>query len=480
MIMRESDICKEITDTGGKEETFSSSETEVALPSQFASQGELEDLTDYLQRGGVESPYDQENEMKEDDIIEEKKIDDYEKTEDLVRAYFRSLGNIPILTRQEEADLARRIEEGEEILKRIMTKLPFYGKLKATSNCAQEFVNHPDEDKSNEILNKSLEILDNLMCRVRLADEKVKKYGTLQNLKRLIRGKKRRQINPHKLNIIAEEVQKEYKDIESEVGTKIHELKTLYERITTARELIIEARNEFITRNLRLVIKVAKHYIGRGLSFLDLIEEGNIGLIKAMDRFDYKKGFKFSTYATWWIKQSSARAIMDQAKTIRVPIHIIELYNSIARVSREIVLQLGREPSTEEIAERLGISVWRIEDVFETVQDTISLQTLVGDDESTLEEIVGDNNSISPYSNVEQTMLSEQILKVLKTLSPKEEKVIRMRYGIGFSKDYTLEEIGRYFSVTRERIRQIELKAIRKLKHPQRLHVLKALHTASL
>jgi RNA polymerase primary sigma factor len=265
--------------------------------------------------------------------------------------------------------------------------------------------------------------------------------------------------------------------VEHEAGVKIDELRVLYDRISRARELICMAKDELITRNLRLVINIAKYYIGRGLPFLDLIQEGNIGLMKAIDRFDYRKGFKFSTYASFWIKQTIMRAIIDQSKTIKVPINIMELYNSILKVSRELVLQLGRDPALEEIAGTMGISAKKVEGIFQAVQDTVSLQTVIGDDETMLEEIVGDNNSVSPYFKAEQTMMHEQILKTLKTLTPKEEKVIRMRYGIGFDKDHTLEEIGEYFSVTRERIRQIEDKAIKKLRHPKRLNLLKVLKT---
>lgn len=477
-IVSESNIFEEIADSGRKQGMCAFSEISFPLPLESISRDDLEDLTDYHQSIDLKVMDDQENEAEVDNVIEEEKAAKTEKKEDLVQAYFYSMGNIGILTRDEEADLARKMEQGREILERIMTNLPLYNKLKTTLNSGREDVNHLDEDKAAEILNTSLAILDSLMCRIRIADGKIKRYGTLQKLKRLIKEKKKRCINPYKLNIIVEEVQREYKHVEAKVGIKIEKLKPLYERIGKARELVTEARNEFITRNLRLVISVAKHYSGKGLSFLDLIQEGNIGLMRAVDKFDYGKGFRFGTYAMWWIKQTIARAIMDQAKTIRVPIHIMELYNSISTVSRELMLQHGREPSVEEIAERLGISAWRIEDVFKAVQDTISLQTPVGNDESRLEEIIGDNNSISPYSEAERGMLSQQTLRILKTLTPKEEEIIRMRYGIGFDKNHTLEEVGRYFSLTRERIRQIESRAMRKLRHPTRLNLLKDLNTA--
>ncbi len=474
----ESDIFEEIIDLGIKKGELSVNEINAALP-EITSQDEVEDLVGLLESKGVKVTPDQESEIEGDNVADKENSSKYENTEDLVQTYFHSMGNIVLLTREEEANLARKIEEGREILYNIMTKLTLYEKLKSLSNNnGSQDCDEADQDKPDEALNKSLEILDNLMSNIRIADGRIQKYGSLQNLKRSINEKKKNGINPSKLSNIAEEVLREYKRAERETGIKINEVKLLYDRICRARDLIRMAKDELITRNLRLVINIAKYYIGRGLPFLDLIQEGNIGLMKAIDRFDYKKGFKFSTYASFWIKQTIMRAIIDQAKTIKVPINIMELYNSIVKVSRELISQLGREPAIEEIAGRLGISAKKVEGIFQAVQDTISLQTLIGDDETALEEIVGDNNSVSPYFNVEQKMMHEQILKTLKTLTPKEEKVIRMRYGIGLDKDHTLEEIGLYFSVTRERIRQIEDKAIKKLRHPKRLNLLKVLKTA--
>jgi RNA polymerase primary sigma factor len=321
----------------------------------------------------------------------------------------------------------------------------------------------------------SLKILDNLMMKIESADRKIAGYGTLKDLENLINGKKKKNVNPVKLDTIAKEVQNEYKQVESEVGIKIDELKAKWDRITKARALISESKNELTTRNLRLVVKMAKNYIGRGLSLLDLIQEGNIGLMRAIDKFKYEKGFKFSTYATWWIRQAITRALIDQAKTIRVPVHMIELYNKVTKVSKELAAQLGREPSKEEIGKRLGVSTRKVEEVFKAIQDPIALQTQVGDEDTKLEDFIADENSPSPYSDAEKNEITDKILKILKTLTPNEEKVIRMRFGIGFDRDYTLEEVGRQFSLTRERIRQIEEKALRKLKHPNRRSSLKAI-----
>jgi RNA polymerase primary sigma factor len=242
-------------------------------------------------------------------------------------------------------------------------------------------------------------------------------------------------------------------------------------------ELVTKTKHELIIHNLRLVVYVAKYYIGRGLSLLDLIQEGNIGLMKAIDKYDYKKGFKFSTYATWWIRQAITKALMDQTKTIRIPVHVMELYKKVSTASKELAQQLGREPGKEEIAHTLGLPTRKVEDVFRAIQDPITLQTPIGDDESTLADMIGDD-SPSPCLEAERNKLTEQIIEVLHALTPREEEVIKMRFGIGADRDHTLEEVGRHLSITRERVRQIEEKAMKKLKHPKRLKILKILDTA--
>ena len=471
--MRERDIFEEIIDTGKRRGILTYDEINDALPSEFFSPDEIEDLMDILQDMGVKVVDHEEAVLPEEEVEEE--LEEYEKTEDLVQAYFYSMGDISILTKDEETELAKKLEAGKEIIKKIVTALPLYKKLEASLNGGEEEELSPEEERADEALIESVEVLDNVIKEIEVADKKIARYGSLKVLKNAIKEKKKKNINAKRLEALAKEIEKTYKKVESEVGVKINDLKLMWARIEKAKILMSTAKNELITRNLRLVVNIAQNYVGRGVPLLDLIQEGNIGLMKAVDKFKYEKGFKFSTYATWWIRQAITRALIDQTKTIRVPVHMMEFYNRVTKASRELTQQLGREPTNEEIAQKLLVPTRKVEEVFRAIQDPIALQTPVGDEDTELEDFIGDKNSPSPYSDAEKIETSEQIQRVLKTLTPKEERVIRMRFGIGADKDHTLEEVGRHLSITRERVRQIEAKALRKLKHPSRLKALKKL-----
>ncbi|WP_372618538.1 RNA polymerase sigma factor RpoD [Falsiroseomonas sp.] len=261
----------------------------------------------------------------------------------------------------------------------------------------------------------------------------------------------------------------------SETGLPVDEFKRVYATVSRGERDMTQAKKEMIEANLRLVISIAKKYTNRGLQFLDLIQEGNIGLMKAVDKFEYRRGYKFSTYATWWIRQAITRSIADQARTIRIPVHMIETINKLVRTSRQMLHEIGREPTPEELAEKLGMPLEKVRKVLKIAKEPISLETPIGDEEdSHLGDFIEDKNAIIPLDAAIQSNLREATTRVLSSLTPREERVLRMRFGIGMNTDHTLEEVGQQFNVTRERIRQIEAKALRKLKHPSRSRKLRS------
>lgn len=431
---------------------------------------ELEEKDDLLYELPL-SYKEEENEFEEKmvELIDSK---EHEHGENLVQTYFDSIGDISLLNRDEETEVARNLEMGRKKIKGIVSKMPLYKKI--TLN----FKNDLNEEGTVgfKILKTTFEMLEKIAEILKDADKKILQYGTLKDLRKLINDKKRKNSNNiKKLMILKKEIENIYRMIESETGLRVEEFRNTWDEIKRTMDTVNECRNELINRNLRLVVSIAKSYIGRGLHLLDLIQEGNIGLMRAADKFDYQKGCRFSTYATWWIKQEITRAIINQSKTIRIPNHIMEFYCKVAGVCKELTQQMGREPANNEIAQKMNLPTDKIDEIFKLLQKTASLQAPIGEEDSELGDFIVDQNTPSPYAYVEKKEISEKIDEILNTLSSKEEKTIRMRFGIGVDRDLTLEEVGRYFCMTREGVRQIEEKALKRLRHPSRLKALKVL-----
>lgn len=582
--IKEIQAIKTLISKGKKQGFLTFEELSKSLPSEFSDSEQLEDVIkifDQLDIAIVDSEEnkkslmdgssDSEDELEEVELTitdNEDSVDYATRSTDPVRMYLREMGAVPLLDREGEVKIAKKIENGEMEVLYALVEIPVaieelvgvgedladsHIKLKDVVKTIEE--DDPSEDEMNqrqrvihlldeirdifdkkqqvysqldftdgvdgkavEIQNEIVKYKDEIVNRLRdiklektLIDRIIETVGdyvrqmhncqrdlsayilstgkTQKEMREIFRQIDAREVNPlaaaGSLNLTVDEFfsfkemisgkMEILERLQEKCRHNVYDLEEVLWRIKHGNRAAMDAKQELIRANLRLVVSIAKKYTNRGLQFLDLIQEGNIGLMKAVDKFEYQRGYKFSTYATWWIRQAITRAIADQARTIRIPVHMIETINKLIRTSRYLVQELGRDPAPEEIAERMDYPLEKVKKVLKIAKEPISLETPIGDEEdSSLGDFIEDKKATAPAEEVVCTKLGEQIATVLSDLTPREEQVLRKRFGIGEKSDHTLEEVGKLFNVTRERIRQIEAKALRKLRHPVRSALLRS------